>query len=211
MLELRFPAGVQETLDGQLDGLAERIEVLPDRVLLYADDGEAAAAAAHERGLQPETRPRPALDARGRLPAADRPQSLDRVGARRRAARRSTAHRSVRAPRALQYRRDVYRRTWRIVLGSFLTPVLFLPAMGVGLGTLVDQADDAPRSAGVSYLAVPRARPAGRAGDADGRVRGDLAVLGGFNWHRTLPRDARDAARRRATSSSATSPGSRSG
>ena len=53
--ELRFPAGVQETLDGELDGLAERIERLPDRVLLYADDGEAAAAAAHGRGLRPET------------------------------------------------------------------------------------------------------------------------------------------------------------
>ena len=53
--ELRFPTGVQETLDGQLDGLAERIEKLPDRVLLYADDGEAAVAAAHARGLQPET------------------------------------------------------------------------------------------------------------------------------------------------------------
>ncbi|HEX2468977.1 MAG TPA: ATP-binding cassette domain-containing protein [Candidatus Limnocylindrales bacterium] len=53
--ELRFAAGIQETLDGQLDGLAERIERLPDRVLLYADDGEAAVAAAHARGLQPET------------------------------------------------------------------------------------------------------------------------------------------------------------
>ncbi len=53
--ELRFPPGVQDTLDGQLDGLAERIERLPDRVLLYADDGEAAVAAAHARGLQPET------------------------------------------------------------------------------------------------------------------------------------------------------------
>jgi lipooligosaccharide transport system ATP-binding protein len=52
--EFRFPVGVQETLDGQLDGLAERIEWLPDRVLLYADDGEAAAAAAHQRGLRPE-------------------------------------------------------------------------------------------------------------------------------------------------------------
>ena len=52
--ELRFPAGVQETLDGQLDGLAERIERLPDRVLLYADDGEATVAAAHARGLEPE-------------------------------------------------------------------------------------------------------------------------------------------------------------
>jgi lipooligosaccharide transport system ATP-binding protein len=53
--ELRFAAGVQDTLDGQLDGLADRIERLPDRVLLYADDGEAAVAAAHARGLQPET------------------------------------------------------------------------------------------------------------------------------------------------------------
>ena len=53
--ELRFAPGVQETLDGQLDGLAERIERLPDRVLLYADDGEGAVAAAHARGLQPET------------------------------------------------------------------------------------------------------------------------------------------------------------
>ena len=53
--EFRFPVGVQETLDGQLDGLAERIEWLPDRVLLYADDGEAAVAAAHQRGLRPET------------------------------------------------------------------------------------------------------------------------------------------------------------
>src|SRR6476646_4702681 len=53
--ELRFPAGVQETLDGQLDGLADRIERLADRVLLYADDGEAVAVAAHERGLRPET------------------------------------------------------------------------------------------------------------------------------------------------------------
>ena len=53
--ELRFPAGVQETLDGQLDGIGERIERLPDRVLVYAQDGDAALAAVHARGLQPET------------------------------------------------------------------------------------------------------------------------------------------------------------
>jgi lipooligosaccharide transport system ATP-binding protein len=55
VLELRFPVGVQETLNGKLDGLGERIERLPDRVLVYAADGEAAAAAVHERGLRPET------------------------------------------------------------------------------------------------------------------------------------------------------------
>jgi lipooligosaccharide transport system ATP-binding protein len=53
--ELRFAPGVQESLDGKLDGLADRIEKLADRVLLYADDGEAVAVAAHERGLTPET------------------------------------------------------------------------------------------------------------------------------------------------------------
>jgi lipooligosaccharide transport system ATP-binding protein len=55
VLELRFPVGVLETLHTELDGLADRIERLPDRVLLYTDDGEAAAAAAHSRGLRPET------------------------------------------------------------------------------------------------------------------------------------------------------------
>ena len=53
--ELRFAPGIAETLDGQLDGIAERVEHLPDRVLLYADDGEAAAVAVHQRGLKPET------------------------------------------------------------------------------------------------------------------------------------------------------------
>ncbi len=55
VLELRFPVGVQETLDGKLDGLGDRIEHLPDRVLVYAADGEAVATLVHERGLQPET------------------------------------------------------------------------------------------------------------------------------------------------------------
>jgi lipooligosaccharide transport system ATP-binding protein len=55
VLELRFPVGIQETLDGQLDGLGDRVEHLPDRVLVYAADGEAAAAAAHDRGLRPES------------------------------------------------------------------------------------------------------------------------------------------------------------
>ena len=53
--ELRFPVDVHDALDGQLDGIGERVERLPDRVLVYSDDGEAAAVAAHERGLRPET------------------------------------------------------------------------------------------------------------------------------------------------------------
>jgi lipooligosaccharide transport system ATP-binding protein len=53
--EFRFAPGIQETLDGQFDGLADRIERLPDRVLLYADDGEDVVGAARSRGLHPET------------------------------------------------------------------------------------------------------------------------------------------------------------
>jgi lipooligosaccharide transport system ATP-binding protein len=53
--EMRFDPAIQDRLDGELDGLAERVERLPDRVLLYTDDGEAAVAAAHQRGLRPDT------------------------------------------------------------------------------------------------------------------------------------------------------------
>jgi lipooligosaccharide transport system ATP-binding protein len=53
VVELRFPVGVQETVLDRLDGLAERIEELPDRVLLYVEDGDHAAADVHERGLRP--------------------------------------------------------------------------------------------------------------------------------------------------------------
>jgi lipooligosaccharide transport system ATP-binding protein len=36
-----------------VDGLADRIEKLPDRLLLYVVDGEAALSAAHQRGVRP--------------------------------------------------------------------------------------------------------------------------------------------------------------
>jgi lipooligosaccharide transport system ATP-binding protein len=54
VLEMRFPVGAQASLDGGLEGLGERVERLPDRVLVYADDGEAASEQAHARGLRPE-------------------------------------------------------------------------------------------------------------------------------------------------------------
>jgi lipooligosaccharide transport system ATP-binding protein len=52
VLELRFPPGASPPED-QLDGLADRLEVLPDRLLLYTADGEAVLAAAHTRGVRP--------------------------------------------------------------------------------------------------------------------------------------------------------------
>jgi lipooligosaccharide transport system ATP-binding protein len=55
VLELRFAAGTNDQQGSVLQGIGSRIETLPDRVLVYADDGEAALAEAHRRGAAPES------------------------------------------------------------------------------------------------------------------------------------------------------------
>ena len=55
VVEVRFPVGVQETVVERFEGLAERMEVLPERILLYADDGEKTMHQVHVRGLEPES------------------------------------------------------------------------------------------------------------------------------------------------------------
>lgn len=59
----------------------------------------------------------------------------------------------VLAVRALRFWMVNYRRTWRgSIYSSVASPVLYLGAMGLGLGTLVDQ-HGTGRLGGVSYLA----------------------------------------------------------
>jgi lipooligosaccharide transport system ATP-binding protein len=55
VVELRFPVDAQEAALPRLEGIADRMEALPDRVLLYTDDAEAAVAEVHARGLEPAT------------------------------------------------------------------------------------------------------------------------------------------------------------
>jgi lipooligosaccharide transport system ATP-binding protein len=56
VVELRFGLDQQpEEIASRMDGLARRIEALPDRLLLYTDDGDATAHRVHELGLQPDT------------------------------------------------------------------------------------------------------------------------------------------------------------
>ena len=56
VVELRFDNGSRpEDLSYWTDGLVDRVEHLPDRVLLYTDNGDAAAHGVHERGLVPES------------------------------------------------------------------------------------------------------------------------------------------------------------
>ena len=73
--ELRFGVGENEQHASKVEDLADRVEVLPDRLLLYTSDGEetdrqgarARARAGRDAGTS--------LHARGRLPPADRPDA----------------------------------------------------------------------------------------------------------------------------------------
>ncbi|MDO5712604.1 MAG: ABC transporter ATP-binding protein [Micrococcales bacterium] len=53
--ELRFGIVDHAQFVDRVEAAAQRVEVLPDRLLLYTDDGEATLAAVHSRGLEPVT------------------------------------------------------------------------------------------------------------------------------------------------------------
>ena len=55
VVELRFAAGAQDDAIARLDGLTERVEALPDRVLLYTDNGDATSEHVSGLGIHPES------------------------------------------------------------------------------------------------------------------------------------------------------------
>jgi len=55
VLEVRFGSDRNAGAAEQLAGIGDRLEVLPDRILVYSANGEAALQAVTERGLQPIT------------------------------------------------------------------------------------------------------------------------------------------------------------
>jgi lipooligosaccharide transport system ATP-binding protein len=56
VVELRFGVDLQpDDVAARMDGLVHRLEALPDRLLLYTDDGDTAATRVHEIGLQPDS------------------------------------------------------------------------------------------------------------------------------------------------------------
>ena len=54
VVELRLQEGAKDDAVLKMDGLAQRSEILADRVLLYTDDAEATQHGLHERGIDPE-------------------------------------------------------------------------------------------------------------------------------------------------------------
>ena len=55
VVEVRFGSDRNAEVAGQLDGIGERHEVLPDRILIYSENGEAELARIVARGLEPIT------------------------------------------------------------------------------------------------------------------------------------------------------------
>jgi lipooligosaccharide transport system ATP-binding protein len=55
VLELRFGSDRNSRIGVELQGIGERLETLPDRVLIYTHDGEAALEQVSARGLHPMT------------------------------------------------------------------------------------------------------------------------------------------------------------
>jgi lipooligosaccharide transport system ATP-binding protein len=53
VVEMRFAGDGQESYADKLAGLGERLEILPDRILAYVADGDAAVAEVNRRALSP--------------------------------------------------------------------------------------------------------------------------------------------------------------
>ena len=90
-------------------------------------------------------------------------------------------------PARLRVQRHGYRRVWRgSLFSTFLSPILFLAAMGVGLGTFVDQSGERTRSAGSAYAAfLAPGLLAGQAMQTAG-FESTWPIMGGIIWDRTF-------------------------
>lgn len=90
------------------------------------------------------------------------------------------------APRLTDYWVTVLKRTWRgSVITSFLMPFLYLAAMGVGLGSFVDDRAGAQALGGVTYLAFIAPGLLATTAMQTGVLESTYPVMGGFKWHRS--------------------------
>jgi lipooligosaccharide transport system permease protein len=89
------------------------------------------------------------------------------------------------AVREFRYWLTNYRRTWRgSIYTSVLSPVLYLGALGLGLGTLVD-AHGTARLGGVSYLVFLAPGLLAASAMQAGIEESTYPVLGSVKWRRT--------------------------
>ena len=90
------------------------------------------------------------------------------------------------AVRVLEYSLIAYRRSYRASLfSSFVQPALFLAAMGLGLGGIVDRSGATASLGGVSYLAFLAPGLLVAAGMQVAFTESTFPVVAGINWVRT--------------------------
>jgi lipooligosaccharide transport system permease protein len=75
-----------------------------------------------------------------------------------------------------------YRRTWRgTVISSFVNPIFFLSAMGLGLGSLVDSSDT---NLGIPYIAFVATGLMAATAMQAGAGEGSFPVMAGIKWRK---------------------------
>src|SRR5918994_4078928 len=88
--------------------------------------------------------------------------------------------------RVFEYRLLSYRRTFRSsIFNSFLGPVMFLTAMGIGLGTYVDRSGN-DALGGVSYLAFLAPGLLAATAMQTAAFEATFPILGGLVWNRVF-------------------------
>ncbi len=91
------------------------------------------------------------------------------------------------ARQVFEYRAIVYRRVWRgSIFSTFLSPILFLAAMGIGLGGFVDHGSAIASLGGVSYAAFLAPGLLAAQGMQTATSEATWPVMGGFTWDRTF-------------------------
>lgn len=90
--------------------------------------------------------------------------------------------------RVVELRALQYRRTFRAsIFSSFLNPVLFLLAMGVGLGTYVDRSGTAAEAlAGLSYLQFLAPGLLAATTMQAAAFESTFPIMGGLTWQKTF-------------------------
>ena len=91
----------------------------------------------------------------------------------------------ARVGRAYEHQFLLYRRTWRgSLFNSFLSPALFLLAMGVGLGTYVNQGGGAAALGGVPYLVFLAPGLLAATVMQTASFEATFPIMGGFVWQK---------------------------
>jgi lipooligosaccharide transport system permease protein len=90
------------------------------------------------------------------------------------------------AVRVLEGHVRAYRHTWRgTTISALVTPVLFLAAMGLGLGGLIDAGGRPPGPEGTSYLAWLAPGLLAASAMQNGAGDGSFPVVAGIRWMKT--------------------------